>query len=492
MIFKNARKCFFAKTIFAKFSAISWRWEDDQGITICTNTFSKYIMLNESAAILFSLCDGRNQIGDIYQTFSKFYDGFAENDIKDMLEIFIKLHIIVTEGSGDILPVWTVKPCNHLKKKKHVPFRVEMYPKIMYKYRRKGQTVRFKYPLLADIELLYNCNFDCKECYNESRKQTSMCTKKVYDIIDKVVQARCLHVTLLGGEPLLRQDIFDIVKYCKKKGLLVKIITNGVLLTERIVRKLEGLHLDIIVISIDSLKKSVNSLTRANKQHNLILKNIKIVANSSMAVAIGCTLNRKNLFDIFRFYNFAITNHIETVRFLIIVPYPKKEKVYSRLRQVHMNYFFLLTASILLKLMMIYNRIVREPVHIHFSSYPYGYCAAKSHLISISPTGELSMCPHCSYTIDNISGKDIIKIWRSRMFSRIVDYRSYRFPCNVCYKVGQCAGFCRAKAYAQTGDILGSQPDCPFAKVYIMLAKNSFIRKMIVSRELQDNKIVWL
>jgi MoaA/NifB/PqqE/SkfB family radical SAM enzyme len=86
------------------------------------------------------------------------------------------------------------------------------------------------------IEITYRCNLKCPFCYinSELRQTPDISLDKLFPIIDEISKSPCLLITLLGGEPFLREDLVDIYKYLTKKGLYVHIYTNGTILHNRI------------------------------------------------------------------------------------------------------------------------------------------------------------------------------------------------------------------------------------------------------------------
>jgi len=80
--------------------------------------------------------------------------------------------------------------------------------------------------LLAMVELTYRCNFKCIHCYNTLRQKMSsskfeLSTSQIFHLIDQLVELGNFKVAFTGGEALLRRDIFDILWYARKNGLII-------------------------------------------------------------------------------------------------------------------------------------------------------------------------------------------------------------------------------------------------------------------------------
>ena len=111
-------------------------------------------------------------------------------------------------------------------------------PEVGYEYfseRVHNQSLRKRLPLAGSIELTFACNFRCIHCYCvEEAPRRELSLEEIRGLVDQVVDEGCLWMLLTGGEPLLRRDFEDIYNYCRQKGLITTLFTNGSLVNERI------------------------------------------------------------------------------------------------------------------------------------------------------------------------------------------------------------------------------------------------------------------
>lgn len=91
-------------------------------------------------------------------------------------------------------------------------------------------TGEIKYPVLSEIALTYRCNNVCRFCYAFSpyRESGEMTTEEVKKIMDIIVEdAKVPSLSFTGGEPTLREDLFELITYGRERGLRMNLITNG-------------------------------------------------------------------------------------------------------------------------------------------------------------------------------------------------------------------------------------------------------------------------
>lgn len=145
------------------------------------------------------------------------------------------------------------------------------------------------------------CNMDCKFCFADwrnNRKQLS--TQKVMEIIDKLQEYGIEAINLTGGDPLLRDDIVEICKYCKAKGIMTIISTTGIeLKNKRIVLD----YIDVINMPLDSYNPIIHNEMRPcveKNHHRLILDLIDDINQHypNIKIKINTMVGKTNINDV--------------------------------------------------------------------------------------------------------------------------------------------------------------------------------------------------
>ena len=98
-------------------------------------------------------------------------------------------------------------------------------------------------PLVMSWNVTRECNMKCSHCYinaTEKKLDNELTTKEGKNLMDQIYQVSSPLLILSGGEPLLRQDIFELIEYGSKKGLKMGLGSNGYLIDEDVAKKLKG------------------------------------------------------------------------------------------------------------------------------------------------------------------------------------------------------------------------------------------------------------
>ena len=110
---------------------------------------------------------------------------------------------------------------------------------------------RAKIPFRYFLELTYRCNLACPYCYvGKERNKNELTTEEWKNVIDQIPFYGI--VTLVGGEPLIRKDFVEILKYVSRKVWgKVHVVSNGILITDEIIKAFIKYNLLLLSVSLD-------------------------------------------------------------------------------------------------------------------------------------------------------------------------------------------------------------------------------------------------
>ncbi len=155
-----------------------------------------------------------------------------------------------------------------------------------------------KVPLFTALAITNRCNYQCTYCYGDYYHQTheNFTTPELLRIIDDLAKMGTRIVNLIGGEPLLHENIDLLAKRVKEKGMICTISSNVSLLPEKI-EKLRGLDIDSIDTSLDGLEES-NDKNRGKGTFQKTLKGIKCAIENNIKINVNMVLTKYNRADI--------------------------------------------------------------------------------------------------------------------------------------------------------------------------------------------------
>lgn len=131
-------------------------------------------------------------------------------------------------------------------------------------------------PLYVKIKLTWRCNLHCQMCnYWRQERRNALSPELLRATIDELAELGCGKVHLSGGEPLLREDLFEHIEYMVAKGMRVNLTTNGTLLTREKAEQLAASGVKSISVSIDSPEARIHDRIRAKGAWKKTIKGLR-------------------------------------------------------------------------------------------------------------------------------------------------------------------------------------------------------------------------
>jgi radical SAM protein with 4Fe4S-binding SPASM domain len=143
----------------------------------------------------------------------------------------------------------------------------------------------------------------CLHCGTSAGKKRpdELSTEEALNLIDELAGLGCEHLTLSGGEPLLREDWPLLTERIRKNGLMASLITNGFLITEKVADDFRKCGLQSVGVSFDGTEKTHNLIRQRNDSWKRAYNSLKILADRGFdpcAVTQVSNLNLNELYDI--------------------------------------------------------------------------------------------------------------------------------------------------------------------------------------------------
>ena len=145
------------------------------------------------------------------------------------------------------------------------------------------------------------CNLKCVHCYSQSKDEEypgELNTKEAKAMLDGLAEYGAPVILFSGGEPLMREDLMELITYAKDKGLRAVISTNGTLITEEKAEELKQFGLSYVGISLDGLKETNDKFRGIEGAFDDALQGIRNCLKLGIKVGLRFTINKRNAQDI--------------------------------------------------------------------------------------------------------------------------------------------------------------------------------------------------
>jgi len=337
---------------------------------------------------------------------------------------------------------------------------------------------------LVAWEITSACNLACKHCRAEANPNPApdeLTTKEGKALLDSIAEVGKPIIIFTGGEPLLRQDLFELVSHAKKLGLKPVLSPNGTLLNPDVVKEIKRQGIERVSLSIDGPDaKSHNEFRGVEGAFELTLNGIELLKKENIPFQINTTVTKSNLsnfkdiFDLVKELG-AVAWHI-----FLLVPTGRAKEIRDEIISAHeyekvLNWFydFRKQAHIHLKATCAphYYRILRqrareEGLKVNFENFGLDAntrgCLGGIGFCFVSHKGIVQPCGYLRLNCGNVRMDSFKNIWEnSKIFLDLRDQKKYKGKCGICEYFKVCGG-CRARAYTMLGDFLKEEPLCSY------------------------------
>lgn len=170
-------------------------------------------------------------------------------------------------------------------------------------------------------EITHQCNYNCSYCIfscNQKKVPGELTTEECFHVIDELTKKGFKHLKITGGEPFLRNDIIEILRYASLK-LTTDISTNASLLTKEKVELLNQIKLKMIHVSLDGLKEAHESV-RGTNTYKRTIQGLEYLKDSTNKVRIGCVIHKNNEDNLKSITESVITTGADEIIYSIMEP----------------------------------------------------------------------------------------------------------------------------------------------------------------------------
>lgn len=358
-------------------------------------------------------------------------------------------------------------------------------------------------PLAILLEVTHRCPLKCTYCSNPvqlNHPNSELSTDTWFSILDEAAKLGILQVHFSGGEPMARNDIFDLIEYSAKLGLYSNLITSGVLMSNKKLNRFKSIGLNHIQLSFQDLDESgailISGYRGGVEKKQRVAREI---IDAEIALTLNFVITRLNYFRIDDMLEYALSLGVNRVEIANTQYYGWG----------FLNRKFLLPTQVQLNEMTQKIQVWRERcrgqmvidyvVPDYYASKPKACMNGwGQRFINVMPDGSILPC-HAAQTIPHLTFPKFPKSSLSEAWFNSEAFSIYRGsawlpePCQSCDRKEIDWGGCRCQALALAGRADTLDPVChksPLHDFVLDLAEKDSI-DTVPQDQLQYRKLLY-
>jgi radical SAM protein with 4Fe4S-binding SPASM domain len=326
-------------------------------------------------------------------------------------------------------------------------------------------------------EITDACNLRCIHCEQNAgtKRPDELTTEEALRLADQLADAKCRCVNLTGGEPLVRADWPQLARRLADRGILVAVVTNGVLVDEDNVRRMVEAGVSAVAVSLDG-ERAVHDEIRVpaakstGSVFDAAMRALDLLHAAKLQTAVITQVHRRNLERLEAMHELLIAKKVGAWQIQVAMPL-------GRLLEYREQYLIRPADLPLLEAKVAeFVRAGRVPIKPADNIGYYGReeavlrrtakgepsfwtgCMAGIRVAAICCNGDVKGCPSHphAFVAGNVREKTFGDVWgRAEAFAYNTDWHGERLVggCGSCPFRHICRGGCRTMAYSVTGTI---------------------------------------
>lgn len=320
------------------------------------------------------------------------------------------------------------------------------------------------YKFHVQFHITSRCNLKCRHCYEGAQGRTVE-----WNFEDFVAAIEKLwvcfakwnvkgEISLIGGEPTLHPQFYEIVDYLYNRGDVdsISILTNGTIVDPQFIEKMVS-DKCFVQVSVDGADADHHDYIRGKGTFNKTLFNAKKMSENRIPVSAHCVLSKftypiqRNFFDI------LLSAGISQVSFSRLVPFGNaqiNDMLSSEQLKGTIEFISEVSEEYSLK-----GLDIARTRPLWCLAGKGGRCPAGVQTITVLENGDIMPCRRLPVVLGNIKKDSFYKIWYTNpVLEDLRDFESVD-KCSKCQYNSSCGG-ARCISYAVTGNYLAQDPQC--------------------------------
>lgn len=259
-------------------------------------------------------------------------------------------------------------------------------------------------PTYVTLAVTYRCQCRCDHCYAdypERARKEELSTEQWRTVIRQVRDLGALTVHFSGGEPLLREDLFELIAYARGLGLLTRVNSNGLLLTEENVKHLKEVGLTECAVSLDSADPEVHDRFRGTPNlHARAAEGMRNLQRHGVPCRLLTVASRESIPDGLA-ASMALGRELGARYTYILVP--------IAVGAWNEDYDVVLTAE---ERKRIRDMQTLTFAHLELPTRQTECCVYRKAILYVSVNGDVTPCAFVPYVLGNVTETPLPVIWQ--------------------------------------------------------------------------------
>jgi radical SAM protein with 4Fe4S-binding SPASM domain len=315
-------------------------------------------------------------------------------------------------------------------------------------------------PMDVSIEVTRRCPLDCLHCYNnlpmgdQTARKQEMTLAEHCALLDELVAEGCMWLLYSGGEIFARKDFLDIYTEAKKRGFLITLFTNGILINERIADHLAKFPPFAIEITMyGATRETYEALTQVRGSFDRCMRAIDLLLERKLPLklkTVPTSINQHEVYEMKRYsesrgvefkFDPLVNPRIDCSQSPLAIRLSPEEAVTLEFRDT--------------RRMEDYRQLAKEELAAGAKEYTDEttryFCGGGMNGCAIDPTGTMTICVISHQQGYNIREGSFREGWEGRIREIRAQKKARRNICDRC-QISTLCSMCPANGELENGD----------------------------------------
>lgn len=311
------------------------------------------------------------------------------------------------------------------------------------------------------FEITHRCPCDCIHCLLVKNPEHELSFEEIINVLDQLRDEGAYELGITGGEPFLRSDLPEILKYARKKQFVLYLLTTGIFIGKAEAELLRSVDIQQVEISLlGAHAETHDAVMRHPGAFDKMIRGVELLRELSVKVKFKTTLLKQNWEQLHEMENLAKRYGADYAANVYVTPRTDgstspQEHALTEKELAHIDFN------------LIYGGLIPGEENTPGALLK---CLAGITTAGISPRGDIYPCIILPESLGNIRERSLKDIWHDNTVPFLNSLRELKpadvaecFHCSYKSLCKRCPGI----TYLETGNVCGVSPTaCMIAKTY--------------------------